>query len=271
MVVVNGLVQYDTKVYIKGGQIGNGDGVNRRYSDAEWAYDGSNDTKSLAECASWPYEAPYAPYDPNANATGDLDKYSSGKSTEGGRRLASDGHTYYGSVFGGGSGYFPYKKANGTHAWLRSAGAVFGNTRIDITAGHILTSVYGGNETTDVGIYTKNDKGYPIVWSSGGKCTINMVGGTIGVPRSVQRMKDHPVTCYLFGAGKGDQRTSFNTWTNVQETEVNVSGTARIFGSIFGGGEDGHILGNAKVNIGDNVTIGGTTYTAQSGLKIGNS
>ncbi|MBR2253851.1 MAG: chitobiase/beta-hexosaminidase C-terminal domain-containing protein [Prevotella sp.] len=255
----NGRVLDSTYVKIYGGQIGSGDTetaggktVPRIYTEAEWA---TADSTVFKECLSWDLKSPFLPYDPYG--TGDA-------STEG-----SDGHTYYGSVFGGGSGYFPYKKANGTHAWLRSAGAVFGNTRIDITAGHILTSVYGGNETTDVGTYTKNDKGYPIVWSSGGKCTINMVGGTIGVPRSVQRMKDHPVTCYLFGAGKGDQRTSFNTWTNVQETEVNVSGKARIFGSIFGGGEDGHILGNAKVNIGDNVIIGGTTYTAQSGLKIG--
>ena len=255
----NGRVLDSTYVKIYGGQIGSGDTetaggktVPRIYTETEWA---TADSTVFKECLSWDLKSPFLPYDPYG--TGDA-------STEG-----SDGHTYYGSVFGGGSGYFPYKKANGTHAWLRSAGVVFGNTRIDITAGHILTSVYGGNETTDVGTYTKNDKGYPIVWSSGGKCTINMVGGTIGVPRSVQRMKDHPVTCYLFGAGKGDQRTSFNTWTNVQETEVNVSGKARIFGSIFGGGEDGHILGNAKVNIGDNVTIGGTTYTAQSGLKIG--
>ena len=93
----------------------------------------------------------------------------------------------------------------------------------------------------------------------------------LGVPRTDVDAQAHPVTCYLFGAGKGDQRTHFNTWTNVQETEVNVSGTARIFGSVFGGGEDGHILGDAQVNIGGSVTIGETTYTAQSGLKIGTS
>ncbi len=106
-----------------------------------------------------------------------------------------------------------------------------------------------------------------MVHQSGGKCTINMTGGTIGVPRTVQQMKDHPVTCYLFGAGKGDQRTHFNTWTNVQETVVNVSGNARIFGSVFGGGEDGHVLGNAAVNIGD-VTIDATSYDGAN-VKIG--
>ena len=267
----NGRVLNDTHVKIKGGQIGCGDApgnVPKVYTDSEW---GSENASTFKECLSWDYESPFLPYDPfGAN---------------GGSTTGTDGHTYYGSVFGGGSGYFPYEIKNiqgqvTGHEWLRSAGAVYGDTYVDITGGHILTSVYGGNETTDVGVYTKNAKGHPVVHQSGGKCTINMVGGTIGVPRTEQQMKDHPVTCYLFGAGKGDQRTHFNTWTNVQETKVNVSGTARIFGSVFGGGEDGHILGDAKVNIGGEVKIDlngdgdttdeGETFTADSEkLKIG--
>ena len=271
----NGRVANDTHVTIEGDcQIGCGKGkvmgagtaespyVPQRY---DWA---DEDPAKYAECASWPYKDPYVPYDPYA-APGDEEDAKKG----------SDGHTYYGNVFGGGSGYFPYKKADGSHEWLRTAGQVYGNTKIDITGGHILTSVYGGNEMTDVGTYTRVDGN--IVHADGtGKCTINMVGGTLGVPRTVERMKAHPVTCYLFGAGKGDQRTHFNTWTNVQETEVNVSSKARIFGSVFGGGEDGHILGNANVNIGGEVKIdlngdgdtddSGETFTADSEkLKIG--
>ncbi len=256
----NGRVLNDTHVKIQGGQIGCGDApgnVPKVYTDSKWE---SENASTFKECLSWDYKSPFLPYDPFG--------------TNGGSTTATDGHTYYGSVFGGGSGYYPYEVKNmaGTvtgHEWLRSAGAVYGNTVIDITGGHILTSVYGGNETTDVGTYTNNDKGQPLVKVSGGKCTINMVGGTIGVPRTDEDAQAHPVTCYLFGAGKGDQRTYFNTWTNVQETVVNVSGTARIFGSVFGGGEDGHVLGDAQVNIGGSVTIGETTYTAQEGLKIG--
>ena len=270
----NGRVFGDTHVKIKGGQIGSGDTetvgnktVPKIYTDSEWT---NENPATFKECLSWDYKSPFLPYDP----------YEAGDASTTG----TDGHTYYGSVFGGGSGYYPYEIKNnqGTvtgHEWLRSAGAVYGNTVIDITGGHILTCVYGGNETTDVGLYTNNDKGHPIVWQSGGKCTINMVGGTIGVPRTDEDAKKHPVTCYLFGGGKGDQRTYFNTWTNVQETEVNVSGRARIFGSVFGGGEDGHILGNAVMNIGGTVKIdlngdgdtddSGETFTAQEGLKIG--
>ena len=102
-----------------------------------------------------------------------------------------------------------------------------------------------------------------------------MIGGTVGVPRTKADILAHPVTCFVYGGGKGDSRTNFNTWTNVGETEVNISGNARIYGSTFGGGEDGHVLGDAETNIGGTVTIGGTdhdypTFNAQNpGVIIG--
>ena len=275
----NGHVQGNTHVTIEGDcQIGNGDGMNCRYTPDEWAYDGSSADKSLKECASWDYGKKigtdtdgkdimeYLPYDVYKDSdSDDTPDY------------ASDGHTFYGNVFGGGSGYFPYHRnhpdalaalqakdegyADGL--WHREAGSVGGNTVVDITGGHILTSVYGGNECTDVA----------------GSCTINMVGGTVGVPRTVEQAKAHPVTCYVFGAGKGDQRINFNTWTNVGSTQVNISGNARVYGSTFGGGEDGHVLGNVQTNIGGTVLIdlngdGDTTdegeaFTAQNSMIIG--
>ena len=271
----NGHVLHDTKVNIEDKcQIGNGfnkttnKGVNKRYSDSEWS------SESLYECASWPYgqtvgsNKMYHPYD-----VYDLDANNKPKT-------ASDGHTFYGNVFGGGSGYFPYRRnpawvkddAKSTEVgqpvdkngysdgiWLRSAGAVYGKTEVNITGGHILTSVYGGNECTDVGKYLNNS----ITPEAGtGTCTVNMTGGTVGVPRTLDQIKAHPVTCYVFGAGKGDQRINFNTWTNVASTQVNISGNARIFGSTFGGGEDGHVIGNAETNISGNAIIGttGTSY-----------
>ena len=138
--------------------------MDRIYTPDEWAYDvTNNNAQYLYECNHWPYgkevtegnvtKTVYAPYDKFAN--------TSGYDSRGGAVEASDGHTFYGNVFGGGSGYEPYAPGE----WLRSAGAVYGNTRVDITGGHILTSVYGGNEMTDVGTYTDNDKGYPIVRS----------------------------------------------------------------------------------------------------------
>ena len=251
----DGHVLHNTGVKISGDcQIGNGDGVNRRYTDTEWAngkLDGVAESNSLPECAHWPYEAPYAAHDMYANETGNLDEYpeipegATDKSTAGGRRVASDGHTFYGNVFGGGSGYYPYKAGH----WLWTAGQVEGSTWVEISGGHILTNIYGGNEMTNVL----------------GDSHVSMTGGTLGVPRTVAEIIAHPVTCYLFGAGKGDQRIFFNKQTNVRNAYVNITG-GTIYGSVFGGGEDGHVNGNVTLNIGQadgNTTkIGtwGTTY-----------
>ena len=263
----NGHVQHDTHVTIAGDcQIGAGFDQSTgkslaKYSD--WPTDASGITTSWKECAHWEYDPNSgAPYDMYANYSKTVDgkvQYyydeDCTKYAEGGCPTAKDGHTFYGNVFGGGSGYIPYAPGK----WHREAGSVGGNTLVDITGGHILTSVYGGNEQTDVGTYQDM---LNTIHESGGKCTINMTGGTIGVPRTVEDMMAHPVTCYLFGAGKGDQRIFFNTWTNVVETEVNISGDARIYGSVFGGGEDGHVIGDANTNISGNVIIGttGTSY-----------
>jgi len=252
---MNGHVQHDTHVAIEGGQIGQGEGVTKgRYTDTDWA------SGSLAECPHWDYDASSgAPYDPLAETDGSYkyDKYGYVPTTQreetskGGLPEAKDGHTYYGNVFGGGSGVIPYAPGR----WHRGAGSVGGDTYVTITGGHILTSVYGGNEHTDVGTYTKDENGQPTTTPvSNGKCTVNMTGGTVGVPRTDAQKLLHPVVGNLYGAGKGDQRIFFNTWTNVISAEVNISGDARIFGSIFGGGEDGHVISDAKTNIGD-VTI----------------
>ena len=260
----NGLVQFDTHVYIIGGQIGCGKNANGQpHPDAIWDPDFEPDGTEDYECASWAYgkeegsgddkTTVYAPYDPFANASGNVDKYpkvpsqSEAKSTEGGRRVATDGHTYYGNVFGGGSGSVPYfDTKEGISKYLHSAGTVKGNTNVTISGGHILTSVYGGCEATNV-METAN---------------VTMTGGTIGVPRTDTQILAHPVTCNLYGAGKGDQRVFFNKDTNVNDAVVEVSG-GRIYGSVFGGGEDGHIMRNSTVTIsGADTKIGtkGTSY-----------
>ena len=242
----SGHVLGDTEVNISGGQIGCGKNATEPFSDAVWAddYTPTGSVTESMDCASWPFAAPFAPYDPYANATGNLDEYSNGESTEGGRLEASDGHTYYGNVFGGGSGSIPYfDETEGISKYLSTAGSVEGRTTVNISGGHILTNVYGGCEATNVK----------------GSATITMTGGTVGVPRTVAQIVAHPLTGYIFGAGKGDQRIFFNKETNVDRTFVNIEG-GRVYGSIFGGGEDGHVFQNTTVNIGkDNDTTEGPT------------
>ena len=235
----SGHVFDSTYVKIQGGQIGAGFdyAADTNYSPyTKW------DTVSLAECHHWPFKTSNLAYDPYA------DKYDS----KGGAVNATDGHTYYGNVFGGGSGVFPYQPVGriDTAIWSRTAGAVYGNTRVEVTGGHILTSLYGGNEMTNVGTY--DNAGNCI---AGGTATVIMTNGTLGVPRTLDSIAAHPVTCYLFGAGKGDPRIFFNTATNIDSAYIHVSG-GRIYGSIFGGGEDGHVMRHVSLNVDGDAYIG---------------
>ena len=262
----SGHVLNDTHVVIDGNsQIGCGKNATDRHGDDVWTSSYvPNDAVDL-ECVSWPFKVPYAPYDKFAKTTGYYDDNKT-QSADNALPTGSDGHTFYGNVFGGGSGSTPYAAGK----WLPTAGWVEGNTTVEIKSGHILTSVYGGNEMSDVGaggvkkmtnLTNETADMFYDITKSGGKCTVKMTGGTIGVPRTVQQIIDHPLTCYLFGAGKGDQRIFFNKTTNVKEVEVEVSG-GKIYGSVFGGGEDGHVMKDVKMTIKDNANIGtwGTSY-----------
>lgn len=247
----NGLLLDSTYVLVSGGQIGVGhymvgnvhhwDSV---YTEEKWTEavnavkEGTpasinNIAAQFHECDAWPYgimedgEMKYYVYDIFADPLEYPEYNSQGGSIEG-----SNGHSFFGNVFGGGSGYYPIRPG----IWRRTAGRVNGNTRVEIIGGHILTSVYGSNEITDVM----------------GNSTVTMSGGTLGVPRTLESIAAHPVTCYLFGAGMGDTRTLFNQWTNVDSTYVNISG-GTIFGSIFGGGEEGHVLRNVCVIVKDSI------------------
>ena len=253
----NGRVLNNTHVNIWGGQIGLGATKTAAYAEADFidpttatAEQIAAKAATMAECASWAYghdsnsdskNDEWLPYDEHAgNGHYQTEAYGAASTT------GYDGHTFYGNVFGGGSGYFTYEtETTGVYEWLPSAGLVEGDTYVNISGGHILTNVYGGNEMTNVT----------------GTAHVTMTGGTLGVPRTLDQIAEHPVTCYLFGAGKGDQRVHFNKSTNVGHAVVNVSGGI-IYGSVFGGGEDGHVLGDVTMNISDGAKIGtwGTSY-----------
>ncbi len=253
----NGRVLRNTGVYIEGGQIGLGAGLTTAYAESDFidpttatAEQITTKANAMPECAHWAYgidtnddgkKDTWLPYDEHAdNVNYQRETYGAASTT------GYDGHTFYGNVFGGGSGYFAYEtETAGVYEWLPSAGLVEGDTYVNISGGHILTNVYGGNEMTNIT----------------GTAHVTMTGGTLGVPRTLTQIADHPVTCYLFGGGKGDQRVHFNKSTNVGHAKVNVSGGI-IYGSVFGGGEDGHVLGNVDMNISDGAKIGtwGTSY-----------
>jgi len=256
----NGLVQYDTNVAIEDNcQIGCGKNTTGRHPDPVWGDSYTVPEGTDLECASWDYDGKTgAPYDPYAIYEKDGKYYYDAAFTnyaDGGAVIAKDGHTYYGNVFGGGSGSVPYFDTNLNESrYIKTAGWVKGNTHVTIKGGHILTNVYGGCEATNVD----------------GTAYVTMTGGTLGVPRTLAQIDAHPVTCYLFGAGKGDQRVFFNKDTNVKDVEVSITG-GRIYGSVFGGGEDGHVLRNVTMTIGQQTTTGEgqEAVTTTSGPVIG--
>ena len=263
-----GRVLGNTLVKVEGGQIGVGegmvDGSNNpiRYADNQFVNPLTTTITSanaLAECSHYPYgrnigttENPnwvYLPYDPYFEKYPD---YVAAHPELGPASTShpSDGKTWIGCVFAGGSGYMPYLKKDGSgnpigYDWCPSAGLVEGDAEVRISGGHILTNVYGGNEITDVK----------------GKSIVKMTGGTIGVPRTLKQIVEHPLTCYLFGAGKGDERSRFYNYTNTGSVEVEISGGI-IYGSVFGGSEDGHVTGDIKMDIKPGAIIGtlGTSY-----------
>ena len=267
----SGHVLSDTHVVIDGDcQIGCGKNTTERHSGDIWETSYVPNDENDLECVSWLYKAPFTPYDKFADEDGNYPSGSAHPDADNAHPEGTDGHTFYGNVFGGGSGYEPYAPGQ----WLPTAGMVEGNTLVEIKGGHILTSVYGGCEMSDVGaggvrkmtviggnISEETPDMFYDITKPGGKSTVKMSGGTLGVPRTLAQIAAHPVTCYLFGAGKGDQRIFFNKTTNVKEVEVEISG-GRIYGSVFGGGEDGHVMRDVKMTIKDNAYIGtwGTSY-----------
>ena len=218
----SGHVLGNTKVTVEGGQIGCGEGMTGAYAEEDWE---AESPTTLKPTSHWTYVDDGAPYDMFADENGN---YVNNVSSEGGNRKATDGHTFYGNVFGGGSGYYPYAQGK----WLFSSGRVEGNAEVVITGGHILNNVYGGCEMSDVI----------------GDVSINMSGGTVGVPRTAGDILLNPCFGHIFGAGMGDKRIFFNQVTNVQNSTVSVSG-GRVYGSVHGGGEDGHVLKKATTTI----------------------
>ena len=271
-----GHVMGDTDVKIQGGQIGAGydfsSGTEQVMYDDDAFIDASTTDVTVENALHgtyhWDYDANLNPFDlveifNGMTGTNYPDDYG---------YKPSDGKTWFGNVFGGGSGFLPYVK-NDQCEWNRDAGKVYGHSNVTISGGHILSNVYGGCETSDVGLYHYDPVIHGEVYEAGGTATVTMTGGTIGVPRTTAQIQAHPIPGYLYGSGKGDPRLYFNTWTNVHQSVVSISG-GKIYGSVFGGGEDGHVMGNVTLAISEDdpaepTVIGSTGISGSDGNVFG--
>ena len=167
----------------------------------------------------------------------------------------------WGNVYGGGKGKIDDQTAKLTVKTKEDldAGLVKGNTNIEINGGTILHNVYGGGAVGSVGTFTRDANGMPTACNdTTGLATVTINGGIIG--------HDHKDTGMVNGSSRGwegDPRgegafafLNQLAWVNNANVTIgNVSTDPQedagptIYGSVYGGGENGHNLGNGAITV----------------------
>ncbi len=153
-----------------------------------------------------------------------------------------------GNVYGGGKGSLDYMEA----------GLIRGNTTVSVTGGNIYHNIYGGGALGSVGTYTYNAETQQETCTSGGTATVTVTGGTIGINGHDNGMVN--------GSSRGADGRPVNdggtrnnidvvAWVNNSVVTIGTDGqsttltTPTVKGSVYGGGENGHNLGNTTVSI----------------------
>ena len=172
----------------------------------------------------------------------------------------------WGNVYGGGKGKIEIKSDGTSELAVKSkddldAGLVKGNTTVTINGTtettKILHNVYGGGAVGSVGTFTRDANGMPTACTSGGLATVTINGGMIGF--------DHIDTGMVDGSSRGwegDPQGSgpfafLNQLAWVNNTVVTIgSDTSNeddkgptVYGSVYGGGENGHNYENGVVTV----------------------
>ena len=199
------------------------------------------------------------------------------------------GGTVKGDAFGGGRGLESFAEA----------GRVRGNTKLAVSDGTVEGNVYGGGNMGDVGTIYKPTGSYDYEWKNTdangnsldaeaahdntlgnntvtgtnkntGICTVDISGGTIGLASTNEPSKHGNV----FGAGQGSWHTWWCEKAIAYATDVSVSGSAVVYGNVYGGGEVGRVEDDAKVTIGtseetgtDKPKIMGSVFGGGAGLQ----
>lgn len=177
--------------------------------------------------------------------------------------------TVGGSVFGAGKG------VETTNSGDQEVALVKGNTTVSMTAGTVKGNVYGGGEMASVGHYDYSANGKAVTGlatANIGRTQVTVSGGTVGVeeldytkvgtPAQVEagthtREYGHTVghKGHVFGGGLGKAGDDWAAYAFVDSARVDISDSAYVVGSVFGGGESGHVLHNSGVHMTDG-TVG---------------
>jgi hypothetical protein len=142
------------------------------------------------------------------------------------------------------------------------------NTAVTVSGSPVIRgSVYGGGEMASVGYWTEA-AGHPFVAQTG-TSTLDLSGGTIGTDYEYTMDPDshpgtwtiynddndtliHTCTGNVYGASQGDVDITAPHWVSMgrsRQSVVNISGTTTVKGNVFGGAEQGAVIGNTRVNI----------------------
>ena len=180
-----------------------------------------------------------------------------------------------------------------------TSGKVFGNTAVTMAAGHVVRNIFGGGNLGSIGkgnyaggVGDYREAGYGERWpddntgmrdslTTSGNAVVTVTGGYVGTLGSE---KDGLPTGNVFGGARGEAAP--NDQTNprylytpayflgyVNNTSVTIGASAgsnstpQIYGSVYGGGQDGHVRGHAVVNINDGVI--GCQYNSTNITKQG--
>ena len=152
-----------------------------------------------------------------------------------------------GHIYGGGDGDYDYTTSTSPYYGLTAPNSA--HSQVDILGGTVDTCIYGGGKLATVS----------------GTSTVNMSGGELGWYRTAAEISAHPTWHYLYGGGKGEAGDPVKG--SVQTAIVNLSG-GTVWGSIFGGGQEGPVLGNATTNF-TGGTIGSTGLSSADGNIFG--
>ena len=197
-------------------------------------------------------------------------------------RKDNNGKTYcFGSVFGGGYGstrfqintdnkapdkYEPNIPNDSSKTPMYIAGRVYGNTNVTIAGGKIASNVYGGGNQASVGYEYTDNTGKDVILH--GACTVSVTGGQIGPDYAfASPIANHVVCGHVFGGCRGVVGKDFVNYSNsntalvtIGDPDPNVATAPLIKGSVFGGGENGHLFDTTLVIV-NKGTIGCTVYT----------
>ena len=159
-------------------------------------------------------------------------------------KLTSDvGHwAHRGNVFGAGRG----EDTNPDGSYCQSAGSVTRNTTIDILGARIYRNVQGGGAMASVGPV----KGYD---GDSSTCVINLrlpqTGDTLGGPSNT----NNAFGGYIGGGSRGipsPDGSDNSALATCHNSQINIY-RGRLKNTIYGGGENGQMLGNTEINVYD--------------------